>query len=80
MQINNDQLKKLNSMSDDEFKMFISKAAGENGVTVPNISSMDIARIRSVLSKVSEGDPTVTKAVDSISKSIKKATRKDSTK
>ena len=80
MQINNDQLKKLNSMSDDEFRKLISKAAGESGVSIPEVSGVDLARIRSVLNQVSAGDPTLTGAIDSISKSIKKAAPKDSSK
>ena len=80
MKINNDQLKKLSSMSDDEFKKLISAAAGDSGISLPSVSDSDIARIRSVLSQVNAGDPTVTRAIDSISKSIKKAAPKDSAK
>ena len=72
MQINNDTLKKIAGMSENEFKKFISDAASESGVSIPAISSADVERIRSILRGVENGDPTITKAVDGLSKNLKK--------
>ena len=73
MQISNDKLKKLAAMSDEEFKKFISEVASESGVVIPSISAADVSGIRSLLGGVTSGDPTLTKAVDDISKSIDSA-------
>ena len=52
MQINNDALAKILSGSDEDLKKIISAAAGEGGVSIPNISSEDIAKLRAALSSV----------------------------
>ena len=49
MQINNDALSKLLSGSDEELKKVISNAAREGGVSLPNISTADIAKLRAAL-------------------------------
>ena len=77
MQISNDKLQKIAAMSDDELKKFISTVAQENGLSLPSISSSDLSGIRALIGGVNAGDPTVTKAVDDISKNIKKNGVKD---
>lgn len=71
MQIGNDKLQKIAAMSDDELKRFISAVADESGLSLPSISSADLSGIRSLISGVNTGDPTLAKAVDDISKNIK---------
>ena len=75
MQISNDKLQKIAAMDDDELKKFISSVAAESGLNIPSLSSSDISGIRALLGGVSSGDPTLTKAVDDISGSIKKGAR-----
>ena len=70
MQINNDILKKLSNMSDDEFKKFISGAALENGIALPNVSEADIAKIRALLVNIDANDPGIAAAVSEISKNM----------
>ena len=72
MQIDNDTLQKLSAMSNEELKGFISKVAGESGLSTPSISQLDIGRIRSILYDIQKGDPDLMKKINSISKSIKK--------
>ena len=80
MQINNDSLKKIAVMNDDEFRSFLSKAASESGINIPNVSPADIAHIRSLLLGMNAGDPSITKAVNDISKNIKKTPRRGNIK
>lgn len=69
MQINNDLLKKLSAMSNDDFKKFISSAAAENEIDLPAISSADIEKIRAMLGSIDPNDPTISRAIGEISKS-----------
>ena len=72
MQLSSDSFKKITAMSDDDLKKFISNAASESGVALPSISVRDIERVRSLLSGIEKGDPSITQAVDSIARNIKK--------
>ena len=65
MQINNDALAKILSGSDEDLKKIISAAAGEGGVTIPNISASDIAKLRAALSSIGSAP----QAMDDILKS-----------
>lgn len=52
MQINNEALAKILSGSDEDLKKIISAAAGEGGVSMPNISAADISKLRAALSSI----------------------------
>ena len=56
MQIDNNALKKITNMSDKELREVISSVAREKGLSLPNISESDIARIRGALSSMSPSD------------------------
>ena len=75
MQINNDILKKLSSMNDNDFKRLISGVAAESGISPSSISDTDLSKIRSILSTVDPNDPAVTEAVNKIRKDITKRSK-----
>lgn len=52
MQINNDALAKILSGSDEDLKKIISAAASEGGISMPNISPEDIAKLRAALGSI----------------------------
>ena len=65
MQINNNALAKILSGSDEDLKKIITAAAGEGGVSIPNISAADVAKLRAALNSIG-GSP---QAMDEILKS-----------
>ena len=56
MQINNDALKKINSMNDGELKALISSVAKEKNLNIPTIAEADLAKIRAALSNINPSD------------------------
>jgi hypothetical protein len=56
MQIDNNALRKIMTMEDRELKALITAIAGERGLSLPNISASDLAKIRSALGSMSPAD------------------------
>lgn len=73
MQIDNETLKKIASMSDGDLKKFISATAAESGISLPGISADDLGKIRALLGGVSAGDPAITRAIERASESVKRS-------
>ena len=71
MQINNDTLKKLSAMSDNDLTNFISSLAKSNNLSIPIPSQTDLARIRTALNGASRSDPSVMNVLNDITKSLK---------
>ena len=49
MQIDNNALRKILTMSDKDLKDIITAIANERGISLPNVSPSDLAKIRSAL-------------------------------
>ncbi len=56
MQIDNNALRKIMTMDDRELKALITAIAGERGLSLPNVSASDLAKIRSALGSMSPAD------------------------
>ncbi len=56
MQIDNNALRKIMTMDDKELKALITSIAGERGLSLPNVSAADLAKIRSALGSMSPAD------------------------
>ena len=56
MQLGNNDLKKITNMNDKELRELISSVAREKGLNLPNISEVDLAKIRTAMSQMSAAD------------------------
>ena len=56
MQLDNNALRKIMTMDDRELKALITAIAGERGLSLPNVSASDLAKIRSALGSMSPAD------------------------
>lgn len=56
MQIDNNALKKITNMTDSELRQVITSVAKEKGISMPNISENDLAKIRTALAGISPAD------------------------
>ena len=56
MQIDNNALRKIMTMDDRELKALITAIADERGLSLPNVSASDLAKIRSALGSMSPAD------------------------
>ena len=72
MQIDDNTLKKLSAMDDSTLEHFISSVAHESGLSLPSISRSDLAKIRSLLGDIRNGDPKVTEAINQATFNLKK--------
>ena len=58
MQIDNNSLQKILSMSNAELKKIVSAAAGEGGVSIPSVSEADLEKLRVALGSIGS-DPKI---------------------
>ena len=72
MQIDNETLRRISSMKDDELTRFISSFAAAKGIDLPELSKSDVARIKALLGGVGRGDPAILDAIGKATSNIHK--------
>ena len=76
MQIDNNSLKKFSNMNDSELRAIILSMAKESGLSLNNISSADLSKIRDMLGSVGAGDPDTIAAISKAADKIRKQNTK----
>ena len=76
MQIDNNSLKKFSNMNDSELKAMILSMAKESGLSLNNVSTADLSKIRDMLESVSAGDPDTIAAISKAADKIRKPNTK----